>query len=158
MGLGFGRRLKTNIKAAIRHLVGHLGIALLLLDVRIVVDKVVPAGIFQLGGHEVQSGCLLRPAVTGIATSIDHQTLVAGNGEIGSNRATSGTRADDDEVVVINCGVIGAPDERVMVSLVSRRPGNSTVMRESIHILVGLSPGPANVLFTKLAPNRLVAE
>lgn len=106
------RRVESSIVATICLLVDHLGVLLLLLFVRVVIDEVVPSSLFELSRHEMQGGKLLNPVVARVTTSIDEKDFEASDGEVGRDRATTCTRTDD-YIVIFNSGIAFA-DERIM--------------------------------------------
>ncbi|KAI6771553.1 hypothetical protein HG531_009178 [Fusarium graminearum] len=79
----------SNIEAAVRLLVGHLRISLLLFHVGVVVDEVVPARLLEFGRQEVQSWDFLDQVLAGVASSINQENFVARNSKVGGDRASS---------------------------------------------------------------------
>lgn len=125
-GLGTRGRLEANIKAAVCLLISHLGVLLLLLEVGVVVDEIVPSSILKLGGHEMQRRKRFSQTLTRVTAGIDQQDLVASDGEVGGNRTSAWARPYDDILVAVQC--IALADEWVMPRLLCGcLPRNGTV-------------------------------
>jgi hypothetical protein len=118
------RRGESDIVATISLLVNHLGVLILLLGVRVMIDEVVPACILELSGHEMQGGNLLNPIIARVAASVDEKNFEARDGEIGGDRAT--TSAGTDNYIVVFNGGIAFAYERIM-RLGGRAPWYRTV-------------------------------
>jgi hypothetical protein len=101
------RRLQPNIQTPVSQAIRHLRIPLLAVQVRVVVDEIVPTRLLQLGRVEVHSWGLLLPHLAGIAAGVDQEDLVAHDGEVGGHGAAAGAGADDDVVIDIGGGGVG---------------------------------------------------
>lgn len=106
-GLRVSRRVGTDMEVARRGAVGHLGVLLLPVEVRVVVDKVVPAHGLVLGGLQLEGRDLLNSGVALVIARVEHQDLEARDSQSGCERTA--TRAGPHDYVVVVGGLGRTP-------------------------------------------------
>jgi hypothetical protein len=88
--LSVRRRRQTDVLLAVRFAVDHLGVSLLALEVGVVVDEVVPCLRLVLCTLQHQGRDLRCDVVSCIASGLDQEDLVAGEGKAGCERSAAG--------------------------------------------------------------------
>ena len=91
------------MEVARRGAVGHLAVLFLPVEVRVVVDKVVPAHGLVLGGLQLEGRDLLHRGVALVITRVEHQDLEARDGQSGCERTA--TRAGPHDYVIVVGGL-----------------------------------------------------
>lgn len=136
--LSVGRRRQADVLLAVGLAVHHLGVPLLTLEVGVVVDKVVPCLRLVLCALQHQSRDLRGDVVSCIATGLDQEDLVAGEGKTGCERGAadmslvwssvfrvefdiSPSTRSNDNIVILDAAVIAVFDRLAISTTVEMR-------------------------------------